>query len=187
LTQEILVKGVKKVGFSIMREDWIPIKVVKDLNLVFPKTPRGTKVEVARVFIPKGAMAYFSPLAPVCCAKGIRLTKGFFSEVPKAGFKNGERARFFQAINQGDGRATVLEVDGRELTITWKPFDFQVVQPNKLCTNELMFDFVALCFLLLLKSYKSKMCECDLVTFFTTSSILQSYLVFVVKQYVYNH
>jgi hypothetical protein len=99
LTQEILVKSVKKMGFSIMREDRVPIKVIKDLNLVFPKAPRGAKVEVARVFISKGAMANFSPLAPVSCAKGILLTKGFFSEETKAGFKKGESTRFFQAIN----------------------------------------------------------------------------------------
>jgi hypothetical protein len=56
---------MKDLDISIMGENKVTIQVVQDLDLIFLKPPRGTKVEVPRVFIPKRAVMNFCPLTPV--------------------------------------------------------------------------------------------------------------------------
>jgi hypothetical protein len=48
-----------------MGEDLVTRITVKNFDLVFPKAPRGTEVEVARVLISKGDILDFSSLAPI--------------------------------------------------------------------------------------------------------------------------
>jgi hypothetical protein len=63
--EKIFEKRMENGSFRLVRKHRIGFVVVKDFDLVLPQAPRGTKVEISRVFVAEGAVLDFGPLPPV--------------------------------------------------------------------------------------------------------------------------
>jgi hypothetical protein len=63
--KEVFEEGVEDGGLSLVGKDHIAILILEVFDLIFLEAPRGTKVEVARVFVAEGTVFNLSSLPPV--------------------------------------------------------------------------------------------------------------------------
>jgi hypothetical protein len=103
---------MKNGGFRRVGEGDVTIISLQIFDLVFLQTARGAEVEVAGVFITKGAIFNFSALPPIGSSVKILLAQMSLGQGSESGLKGGESAVFFELIQKGDDRTTVEKIDG---------------------------------------------------------------------------
>jgi hypothetical protein len=108
--EKIPKEGMKDGSFGLVSENRIAILLIEDLNLVFAQTTGSAQVEVAGVFISKGAVFNFGALAPVGGLGIVDFTEMIFNHATKGKFKRGEVARFFESVKEGDDRTAIGKV-----------------------------------------------------------------------------
>jgi hypothetical protein len=92
----------------------IIIIIIKNLDLIFLKASRSAKMEIAGVFVAKGAISYLGPLAPIGGFVIIYFTKLILGRSAKPVLQGREVADFLELVKERNNRAAVDKVNRRK-------------------------------------------------------------------------
>jgi hypothetical protein len=83
--EEIIVEAMEDRGLGRVGENRVAIVGIQNLDLIFLKSPRGTKVKIAGFFIPESAMPNLGTLPPIRSSVSVTSTQVQLGKSPEVG------------------------------------------------------------------------------------------------------
>jgi hypothetical protein len=98
--KKIFVEVMQNTSLGVIGEGRVVIHVIKDLDLIFAKLTRSTKMKIAGMFITEDAVSDFCMLPPISGPRGVSLLRGSLAMSRRRFSKVRNMATFLQAVNE---------------------------------------------------------------------------------------